>query len=468
MSTADGTLREVLKNAYLMRRDVLRAVLDSEYRDLDRECGYPKGDISLGQYEEMYQRLGLAGRVVTCFPDECWSVDPMVFETEKPRRTAFEKRWEELVQQDTLSLYHFLHRVDCLSGIGRFGVLFLGFDDGKELMEPVTQASELLYLRAFGESCVTIAQRETQRNNPRFNLPTMYNVGFQGNGIADTFNEKVHWTRIIHVADNRQNSEIFGTPRMKPVFNHLLDVRKVLGSSAEMFYKGGFPGIAFETRPEAQLSQVEVDKESLREEFDLYQQGLQRFLALVGIEAKTLTAQVADPQGHLDALLENIAVSIKIPKRILFGSEQAHLASTHDARTWKSRVRQRQEKYVGPMLVRPFVNRLIEVGVLPRPRNYIVQWPDITAPTEEDRARIANLMAGAIAKYTQSGGMQILPIRDFLIRVLGIPEVEVDSLKLDQSKDRPMEATTKVVEQETAKSGKDRRRVGGDGEEQIE
>ena len=56
----------------------------------------------------------------------------------------------------------------------------------------------------------------------------------------------VHWTRILHVADNRKTSEIFGMPRLHVVYNNVLEIKKITGSSGEMFYKGAYPGYAIE------------------------------------------------------------------------------------------------------------------------------------------------------------------------------------------------------------------------------
>src|ERR1700690_4378816 len=61
---------------------------------------------------------------------------------------------------------------------------------------------------------------------------------------------RVHWSRIVHLADNLIASEIFGWPRMIPVLNNILDLRKVYGSSAQGFYFGCFAGISLETHPQ--------------------------------------------------------------------------------------------------------------------------------------------------------------------------------------------------------------------------
>ena len=81
-------VRDMISNASLMRSTLLNKLIDPR-RDIDQECGYPK-ELTTQQYRIMYDREGVASRVVSFFPEECWDQDPEVFETEDPNETAFE------------------------------------------------------------------------------------------------------------------------------------------------------------------------------------------------------------------------------------------------------------------------------------------------------------------------------------------------------------------------------------------
>jgi hypothetical protein len=59
-------------------------------------------------------------------------------------------------------------------------------------------------------------------------------------GDVDMRTLDVYWSRILHVADNRKTSEIFGIPRLQVVYNNVIEVKKISGSSGEMFYKGAY------------------------------------------------------------------------------------------------------------------------------------------------------------------------------------------------------------------------------------
>lgn len=432
-------------NAYLLRSGLLRHVLDGANRDIDQECGYP-ATISKDQYRKLYDREGIAKRVVSVLPEESWTMEPEVYETEDPDKTEFETEWDAL--QEKHNIFHYLHRVDNLSGIGRFGVLLLGIGDGKDLLEPVDGINErgekignanheLLFLRAFDESVLTVDSREEDLRNPRYGFPLVYSVNFQdatGATGPDANARKVHWSRMLHVADGRDMSEVYGTPRMQAVYNRLYDLRKILSSSGEMFWKGGFPGLVFEANPDMTQAGIEIDAKEMREEFENYSNGLQRYIALTGMTAKQLAPQVADPTAHVEIQLKAIAVAMSIPFRILFGSEQAKLASSQDARNWAKRVAKRQNTYLVPMVIRPFVDRLMALGILREVEQYTVKFPDLMTPTDEDKAKVAGTITEALAKYVAGGVDQMVPPESYMTQILGMDQETVDAIMKEAEK----------------------------------
>lgn len=426
-------------------------------RDFDSECGWPRR-IRMQDYLDMFERNDYASRVVSIYPDECHAVSPLIYETEKVRNTAFEKGVNAYTEFDEggnpvdpeTNLFHYWHRVDVVSGICRFGALMLGIDDGRDLDQPADGLTErgetitgvperkLLFMRALDESMVKVKNYETNTKNPRYGRPKMYTLRLANLTVDSDFfdsdrmtrDQDVHWTRVIHVADNRTTSEIFGVPRMRPVFNRLLDTHKVLGSAAEMFYQGGFPGLALTLDPTLLTAGLpEVDESSIDEQMYLYMNRLQRYLHLVGYEAKSLAPNIADPKGHLEGLLQAIATAIGVPLRIFLGAEQAQLASGQDVRTWNRRLLRRQNRYLTPMLVRPTIDRLIALGVLPRPKrglgSYRVVWPDVNIPNPDELSTVADRNASSIMKYMQSAAWQMIHPATFFRLFLGKTADEV-------------------------------------------
>jgi hypothetical protein len=292
---------------------------------------------------------------------------------------------------------------------------------------------KLLYIRPLQEAYVQIHALNPDPTNPRFGQPEVYQCRFLNSiiGNQNMISVRVHWTRIIHLCDNRLDSNVFGEPRMKNVYNRMLDLQKVCGGSAEMFWKGGFPGLSLETQP-GLPDDIEIDEKKTREQMEEYQAGLKRYLMMVGMSAKSLSVEVADPEKHIDAQLKLIATAMTVPWRVFVGSEQGKLASTQDAATWNRRLSRRREDYINPHIIRNVVDRLIAIGVLPKPQEnegrYLIDWEDIAAPSDLEKAQVAAQRSQALFQYVTGGCDTIIPPFHYLHDILGLDEDEANAV----------------------------------------
>ncbi len=458
----DNMMREVVHNALLSRTAYINKFLDRR-RSIDDEAGYPKThELDIEEYQQLYDRESVAARVVEVLPKEAWNIQPSVFETEDiDQDTEFEIAWHNLGHslspvswlsgENDNPIWEILERVDILSGIGSYGVLLLGLNDGQDMLEPaenksfssVSEESELgennnsrlLFVRAFGESLVKISKFVDDPSNPRFGQPETYGITFSdpredqrsGSTSKPSGTREVHWSRVIHIADNLSSSEVFGIPRMRPVYNRLYDLKKLYGGSAEMYWKGAFQGLSFESHPQlgGDITLTSSDRQKMKDEFEQYQNGLQRAMFTTGMEVKSLAPQVVDPTPQIDTQLEAICIKIGIPKRIFTGSERGELASSQDIVTWNSRVAGRQNHYLTPRVIAPFIDRCIGLGILPEPKEgYNVVWPDLGASTELEQSMIALQKTDAMGKYIQGGVESLIQPLDYLTRILGMTEDE--------------------------------------------
>jgi hypothetical protein len=444
-------IAKAILNTFTSRQAWLQKLLDPR-KDIDAECGYP-ATLTTADFVQLFKRGDLAARVVSVIPEETWSDDPEIYETEDPEETEFETAWKEL--NGRMSLLSYLQRADVLSGIGRFGVILLGVDDGLPLNQPVdgideagekTSVSEreLLYVRPLDESLVTIAALQSDSANPRYGLPTSYQIQFAdaaSDSVSSTQLVDVHWSRIIHLADNRTNSEVYGMPRMEKVFNRLMDLRKVAGGSGEMFWKGGFPGYSLETAVGKDGTEVELDIPATKKQMEDYMNGLQRYIATVGLQVKSLAVNIADPGPHMNVHLQLIAATLGVPWRVLLGSEQAQLASGQDTVTWNRRLNRRRQDYVGPFIVRPFVQRLIALGVLPElavENELCIDWKDLNSPSDTEKADVTEKQTNALAKYVQGGVDALMPPFLYLTLILGMSDEEAQAV-VDASEEQTLD-----------------------------
>jgi hypothetical protein len=216
---------------------------------------------------------------------------------------------------------------------------------------------------------------------------------------------------------------------MQEGYNTLLDLKKTCGGSAEMFWRGGFPGYAITVDPSLDLDAVNIDTEATKQEILEYSEGLRRYLTLTGMNVTSLTPQVADPTGHFKMLIQALAMSIDIPWRVFIGSEEAKLASEQDTKSHHDKVRMRQNQYLTPMVIRPVVKRLQAAGVLPEtPNGFIVDWPDLDSPTEKDITENADRRTKAIAQYFTSGADNLIAPRQYLTLIHKFTEDEVNAI----------------------------------------
>jgi len=404
-------------------RSALGDMLGQSYkgnRDLYKALGLPK-NLQFKNYWAYYTREGIATKIVDAVPEACWQLTPEVKEESKQEETKFEREWEKLV--DEKKIWHYLARIDKLSGIGEFGILLLGFDGEGELNKPVERATKLLYLRPYKQDSVVIKSYVKDKGDERYGLPEFYDIRV-ATSLGDTTNQVVHWTRVLHVAEGLTEDDILGIPRMRNVYNLLSGLLLVSGGSGEMFWRGAFPGLAFILDKDAEYD-PEQSSTNLEDEVNNYIHDLQRTMKLQGMDIKNLAPQVADPSKHIDSLLTLIAAARGIPKRILMGSERGELASSQDETAWNKKVQERQTNYLDPMIIRPFINRLIGLGVLPKPGEggYVINFPDISVPTEEEEAKVAKTKSETLAIYSNAlGAQEIVPPEIFLKEVMKFSE----------------------------------------------
>lgn len=249
--------------------------------------------------------------------------------------------------------------------------------------KPSSKKVELTFLRSFDESLVQIVRYEWNVNNPRFGMPVMYRVTLndpreQHSGIglplATVF---VHWSRVIHIADHHDNvnsSAIFAPPVMRAVLNRLLDLRKLHGAFPEGYWKSCFTKLSFETHPQLG-GDVIVDDEGLRDMMEDSQNSQQGFYRTTGMHINPIAPAVVDPTPFHTVLVQAICIKLGCPQRVFMGTERGELASSQDDGSWNDRLRERQHKYITPLVIAPFIDRLIMIGVLPEPKQGFTKPP---------------------------------------------------------------------------------------------
>jgi len=432
IQTLSGAELHVLVSELVSRAN-LAASLGLQFggdRDLYKSLGYPK-TLTYTDYWGQYSRQDIAKAIIDRPVKATWQGQLELIESEDAEKTVFEQAWYDLNKK--FKLRSLLSRVDRLTGIGRYGVLLLGLDDVKkreDFLNPVKEGKrKLMYVKPFGENSAKIDTYENDPSNARYGMPKIYTIEVAdvSGSATSTSTVRIHYTRILHILEDHLESEVMGIPKLEAVFNRLMDIEKLVGGDAEMFWKGARPG--YQGMVDKDYTMTQTTKDDLKDQIDEFDNNLRRILVNEGVKLESLAQQIADPHNHFDIQLTCISAVTGIPKRILSGSERGELASTQDTGEWKTYVQSRREDHAEPHIVRLFADRLIELRILPPPESgdYQVDWLDLFSISEKERVEIGKARANAIREYTTNPGAEaIMPPRAFLEFCLGLSQAQID------------------------------------------
>lgn len=429
-----------IPNSDLTSRLALQGLITKTHnnkRNLYNVFGYDL-EPNVADYVNRFLRQDIAKRVVDAFPKACWAVPPVISDDQNTQdESDFEKQVKSLVTNRKIKLYHYLRRLDITAGLGHYGVLFIGVRDGKDTKEPLEakiKMEDILFMAPYSEKNVTISGYDTDPQSERYGLPLTYKLssgGYGGSNAASPSSMmqrqiiEVHHSRIIHVADGILENEVFGTPRLEPVVNRLIDLEKIVGGGAETFFLNARGGLHMNQQPETKL----VDTDLLETRMEEFTHNLTRYLRTKGIDVNTLNFDIADPKNYFDMIVSLISATTGIPRRILTGSEQGQLASSQDENNWLARVNERQIDFCELQMLRPILDWFISHGVLPEPKDgeYEIEWLDLRTVSDSEKADVAVKTSQALANYVNAQGADmIMPPEQFFEDVLGLEYREDD------------------------------------------
>lgn len=438
----------------LIHRAELASKLGMQYsgeRNLYDALGYPK-ELTYFDYYTQYDRQDIASAIIDKPVDKTWSGDVLILESKDPEDTALEKAWKELFRN--LKLKSKFIALDKLTCIGQYAVLLLGTSDIRQKEDwknPIVGGAglKLIYVKPFAECYAKISTFETDPTNSRFGLPKIYDLTLLNNGGQLQQIIQVHHSRLLHIVNDPLHDEIYGTPVLKKVFNRLMDIEKLSGGSAEMFWRGARPGYSGKVDENYALS--EVDETAMMDQMNEYEHNLRRFIINRGIDMKEMAGQVSDPTPHLEIQIQLISAQTGIPKRILVGSERGELSSSQDADAWFTLIQDRRDEFAAPVILYPFIDKLIELKILPAvgKEGYTIQWTDLFSKSDKDKAEVGRTRATALREYaSQPMSQSIVPPKAFFEFFLGLNAEEIELISQIQKEEIDFEIPDEEIDNE--------------------
>ena len=372
-------------------------------RDYYEIFGYDR-QLDSNKIWEMYNRGGIAHRIVHAYPDAVWGRPPQLYSQSNPEWNA---EWDVFARK--FRFWDVIKKADVLAGLGRFSAILVGTTNSS-LQQPLRKDANITFLQPYSDTNITVSQWETDATNPRFGMPKMYTVYPNRNrNSVDTQTSTtapvsssfmVHHSRIIHISRGGLESPVYGIPRYAPVWNYLMDLMKVVGSSAESYWMTAYQGVHADV--DAEMDMSEDDAMDLSDEIDEFQHGLRRFIRTRGVDIKSLGSKVADPRGAFDVVMTLISGTTGVPKRILLGSEAGQLASSQDRANWAERVEEERFNHAEPNIIWPAVTWLRDYSMIGDiPDDVQLLWPDAYRLNPLERSQQSAQTARTVANLSK-------------------------------------------------------------------
>lgn len=432
-------------------------------RDLYTSLGWPE-TLTTADYRDVFERDGIAARLVRFFPQMIWSEGYQLVEDPDPgESTAFESDAQDIYDKHNLpSLFR---RAHTLAGLAHYSVILIGAGGPWDSPLPqLTNPDSIAFFKLFGEGQANTAgtveiydaDLVTNEADPRYGLPEFYTL-HPNLGNNRTTSRKVHWTRIIHFAQDILDDELYGAPYLRDVFNRLINLDKVEGGGAEGAWLNIVQKTLFDIDKDIKwgrtTAEIATAKQDFKDQMEEFMHDMRNFAFGRGVTPHTLPVTVTEYDKNVVSEMQLIGGSKGIPLRVLIGSLSGQRASDQDIKELNSEM-SRQRKHTAEPVLRQFYTRLIDHGALPEPDSYEIVWPDADQMDEVDKYAAAADIADANAKQDAAGDTIILTSDEIRQRVFDLgplaDAVDPDSpLLLDDTNDNSTDDNTDAQDTQT-------------------
>lgn len=458
------------QNSALTSRAQVAQRLNTQFggkRDMAEALGYPN-DPGYADLYNLYQRDGMAARIVDCVSDETWRKAPVILDgalrSDLPAdvgKSKFLKDFDDLVKDH--DLWTLFSDADAICGYSRFAAILLGLPGN---MSAPAKKGKIKYLNALDEGQIEVVDVDSDSKSPRFGQPVMYRLKPASNGEQGTSqtSQLVHWSRVIHIREGRGRSPIYGKPRLYRLIDRLYDLAKVVGGGSEAFWLAVFRGMAFLAREGSDLPRADTPEfEQMQDDIEEYIHGLNRYMQLQGVDVQDLGGSAVDGNGQFQVIVACLAGIASIPKRILIGSELGQLASTQDDKNFADTIAGRQTRFAEVRILRAFIDRLISLGIISAPQapRYAVKWLSLFELNPVEKSTQAVNVANALSTMTGGVPDDAMTVSDFTQTYLdyelpAAPEIQndqVDQTTAEPSPDQPGESGQQTASDQSAPAG---------------
>lgn len=401
------------RSAIRARQSLLTGGIDDKRPNSWCAYGYPD-NLSFSDYYKLFSRVGIAHGAVMRLIEKCWADDPEVIEGDEESRadapTPWEKQFKRLAKR--VKLWERFREADMRRLVGNYSCIIMQIADNKTWDQPVGKVSEKQLKKLIPAWQGQIEPASWHDDPAAENFGEVKEWLYQEVAVNDGAPNQngrsvtIHPDRVLVVGDVRD-----GIPFLKAGFNASINIQKILGGSGESFLKNSSRQLGINFEKDVDLSSIArahgVAVGELQEIFDEVtrgmNEGIDQTVITQGATVTPLVANVPDPSGHFDAALQEFASSVRMPAKIIVGSQTGERASSGDIEDFNKRGQGRRVNELSGD-IEAVVSQMTRLGMLLDVESSVI-WSDLTESTLEMKLANVVKMVDSNQKMLASGEM---------------------------------------------------------------
>lgn len=410
----DENLTELAVNSrYLTTRRGLVGETENGLASMEVALGFPLLEPSINELYRISNR-GIGAVAAEKLPESTWARPPKV--EDDSADSPFSKGWLTLCEK--FPVWSTLMLADTQLAYGHYSCIYfnLKLREDEGLNSPLVwgnhELSSLVEIGAYCEFGIHNkpgAQIITDGTNPfdeRFALPTEYSITTSSSTGLKVIGP-VHWSRILLIHAATMGGYI-GEPRLVKSYDTLVSSKKLhavpeaLKKSGTKIVAGARQGFRLEKNDGLRMLK------SLNKMSD----DMTDNIIAHGFDVTPLDIKVQDPEKSWEMLRDWLAMETGIPTSTLFGA-RPNQAQGQSSQQYAQVVKSRQIVFATERILRPFIERVIRMGLIPPPMGSIkigqpdasgvLAWPPLYTPSESEIASTFLAKAKAVETLVSVG-----------------------------------------------------------------
>lgn len=433
-----ATELEARRSAEFMRILQPSGGMDAKRCNVWATYGWPN-DITPEQLRQLFERQGIAAGVVDLIANRCWDTDPWfvegdTYDNKKPE-TQYEKTFKLMAQR--LKLWPTLAKADTRATVADWSAILLHVADTGRWDQPITGARRLDKLEPLWRTSLKPTQWVDDPQSRNYGDVAMWQVTVPPLAPgAPTRELDVHPDRVFILGDMDEKSSILRAP-----YNAFVNLEKISGGSGESYLKNAARQLHMNFDSSGAITQIAqaygIAPRDLQKVYDKTARDMNSVIDAMmttqGATVNALSVTVPDPAPHYDINLHEVSAATGLPSRMIIGNQTGERASSEDLKMWNAMRQGRRTRKLSTD-IRAFLDKLFGLRLLVGPaREWVIEWDDLTLPTDTERMAKAAQMADINQKLLGIG--QVFEIDEIREAAGYESQTETDTPELDDGTD---------------------------------